>query len=199
MLSDRFYNALFASEHVSFGPALDAAKAQVLAAHPSWVDAALTMQLLGDPAQRLALPTAPDYAAQTLVVDADPLQGHSTVEVHATLANYGRTSGDSVLVELLAYPEGEALPDTLQSVLEPPFSGERTLSFNWSIGARRGPWRLVLRLDSDDMLSEINEDNNALVQDVEIAHRAWPNPSIQLTTRQSAQIRSVWKQSFRTT
>ena len=141
---------------------------QVLAAHPSWVDAALTMQLLGDPAQRLALPAAPDYAAQTIALDADPLQGNSTVEVHATLANYGRTSGDSVLVELLAYPEGEALPDTLQSILEPPFSGERTLSFNWSTGARRGPWRLVLRLDSDDMLSESNEDNNALVQDVEI-------------------------------
>ena len=90
------------------------------------------------------------------------------VEVNATLVNYGRTSGDSVLVELLAYPEGEALPDTLQSTLEPPFSGERTLSFNWSTGARRGPWRLVLRLDSDDMLSEINEDNNVLAQDVEI-------------------------------
>ncbi len=168
LLSDRFYNALFASEHLSFGPALDVAKAQVLAAHPSWVDAALTMQLLGDPAQQLALATAPDYVAQTLAIDADSLQGHSTVEVHATLANYGRIGGDSVLVEVFAYAEGETLPDTLQSILEPPFSGERTLSFNWSTGARRGPWRLVLRLDGDDMLAEIDEDNNALAQDIEI-------------------------------
>lgn len=168
LLSDRFYDALFASEPTSFGPALDVAKAQVLAAHPSWIDAALTMQLLGDPTQELALPAAPDYAAQLLAVDADPVQGHSTVEIHTTLANYGRLGADSVRVELLAYPDDEALPDTLQSFLTPPFSGERTLSFSWPTGARRGTWRLVLTLDGDKRLPELDEGNNVLEQQVDI-------------------------------
>ena len=168
LLSDRFYAALFAQQSAPFGSALDAAKAQVLAAHPSWIDAALTMQLVGDPAQRIALPAAPDYAATALELDADPVRGHSAIEISARLVNYGRPGADSLRIDLIAYSDTSATVDTLQRVVEPPFSGERTLSFVWPTGARRGPWHLALHIDGLDEIAELDETNNAIEQSVDI-------------------------------
>ena len=168
LLGDRFYDALLGSEGSSFGAALDIAKAQVLSAHSSWVDAALTMQLLGDPAQKLALPSAPDYAVLALDLHAEPVRGHSTVEVSAQLTNYGRLGDDSLRVELLLYDDSGDPPDTLQRVVEPPFGGERTLSFAWPVGARRGPVRLELLVDSARSVAEIDENNNALSRSVDV-------------------------------
>lgn len=167
LLSDRLYAQLFAADSQAFGPALNAAKTEVLAAHSSWIDAVLTMQLVGDPAQKLALLSAPDYAALRFDLEAEAVRGHSTVPVDVTLANYGRLSADSLHVEILAFGEtGE--PDTLLSAVEPPFAGERTLSLHWPVGSRRGPHRLELRLDGDDILVELDEGNNVLDVEVDI-------------------------------
>ena len=81
LLSDRLYAQLFSPACQAFGPALDAAKTEVLAAHSSWVDVALTMQLVGDPAQKLALPSTPDYAALSIDIAAETVRGHSTVPI----------------------------------------------------------------------------------------------------------------------
>jgi hypothetical protein len=161
LLSDRLYAGLFAPAGQAFGPALDAAKTQVLAVHSSWVDAALTMQLIGDPAQRLGLAAVPDYAALSFAVAADAVRGHGTAPLDATLANYGRLGADSLHIEILAYGEAGAV-DTLLSIVEPPFVGQRALSFDWPVGARRGPYRLELRLDGGDALVELDESNNLL-------------------------------------
>ena len=63
LLGDRLFNQFFSAGNLEFGPALDVAKAQLLAAHYSYDAAALTMQLFGDPAQKLALPQSADRLA----------------------------------------------------------------------------------------------------------------------------------------
>ncbi len=167
LLSDRLYAQLFSPAGQAFGPALDAAKTQVLAAHSSWVDAVLTMQLIGDPAQKLALPSAPDYAALSFVIGVDSVRGHATVPLEVALANYGALGADSVRVEILAFGAA-GVPDTLLSVLEPPFANRRALSLSWPVGTRRGPYRLELRIDGEGALVELDENNNALAIEVEI-------------------------------
>ncbi len=168
LLSDRMYRQFFVDGNLAFGPALDVAKAEVLAAHSSWVDAALTMQLVGDPAQKLALTSLPDYVALGLDIAADEVRGQQTLEVETRLANYGRLSTDSLRVLLLAHATEAAQPETLMNVIEKPFAGERTLTFAWPLGARRGAYRLELLLDAADRLPELDENNNRLSIELDI-------------------------------
>jgi hypothetical protein len=167
LLSDLLYAEFFARGNLQFGPALDLAKAQVLAAHSSWIDVPLTMQLIGDPAQKLALAAGADYAALSLDLDADQVHGHATLQVDAALRNNGRLTADSLEVMVLGHATG-AQPETLFTAVEPPFAGERTLSFAWPVGGRRGPYRLQLILDGRAQIDEIDETNNDLTLDLDI-------------------------------
>ncbi|MEE3259641.1 MAG: C25 family cysteine peptidase [Candidatus Latescibacterota bacterium] len=173
LLSDLFFQQFFTRGNLRFGPALDAAKAQVLAAHSSWVDAVLTMQLIGDPAQKLALASDPDYAP--LALDLDEPLGQATLQIDAVLRNNGRSTLDSLAVVVLGHPT-TAPPETLFAALEPPFAGTRTLSFAWPVGARRGPYRLELLLDGHNRIADLDETNNRLVLELDILEPLLPTP-----------------------
>ena len=175
LLSDRFYDQFFERDNLRFGPALDLAKIQVLAAHSSWVDAVLTMQLIGDPAQSLALTPGADYSAVSLDIDTDAPHGHQTVQIDAALRNNGRPTSDSLSVLVLGHP-AQAAPETLFTAVEPPFTGTRTLSFAWPVGARRGPYRLEVLLDATDQVAEFDESNNGLAFDFDILEPLLPVP-----------------------
>ena len=182
LMADFMYEQLFVHENLAFGSVLNSAKAQVLAAHSSYLDAALTMQLFGDPAQKLALLQEPDYVAEDLQVDADPLFGHTTVQVRATLRNAGRWVADSLEVIVLGRDEDAALPETLFVDTRPSFSGTEELSFPWQTGTRRGSYDLELILDADDQVPELDEGNNRLQRQLEIlaplrAEPVFPAPS----------------------
>jgi len=182
LMADLMYEQLFVREDLAFGPVLNSAKAQVLAAHSSYLDAALTMQLFGDPAQKLALLQEPDYVAEDLQVDADPLFGHATVQVRATLRNAGRRTADSLEVILLGQGNEAASPETLFVDTPPSFTGTKELSFTWPTGTRRGSYDLELILDAGDRVAELDEGNNRLRRQLEIlaplrAEPVFPSPS----------------------
>lgn len=182
LLADLMYQQLFVGETLGFGPVLNSAKAQVLAAHSSYLDAALTMQLFGDPAQKLALLREPDYVAEDLQVDADPLFGHATVQVRATLRNAGRLMADSLDLLVLGRGADTTLPETLFVDTRPSFAGMDELSFSWATGARRGSYDLELILDAEDRVVELDEGNNRLDRRLEIlaplrAEPVFPAPS----------------------
>jgi len=174
LLSEFIYAQLFQQGHLGFGSTLNAAKIQVLAAHPGWDDVALTMQLLGDPAQELALPGRADYAPLSLQVSADQVFGHSTLQVESTLRNNTRLTADSLVAIGLGWPAGGALPETLFVTTLAPFAGTRTLSFPWPVGGRRGSYRLELRLDPEDRVPEEDEGNNDLDLDLDILEPLLP-------------------------
>jgi len=175
LLSNFFYEQFFTYGNLQFGPALDLAKIQVLAAHTSWVDAVLTMQLIGDPAQNLALVHGADYTPASIELDADAVRGHATLQIDTELRNNGRPTLDSLSVLILGHP-AQASPETLFAAIEPPFTGTRTLSFAWSVGARRGPYRLEVLLDGINRIAEFDETNNGLMLDLNILEPLLPAP-----------------------
>jgi len=175
LLGERFYEQIFTHHNLGFGSALDVAKAQVLAAHSSWIDAALTMQLIGDPAQQLGLMTSADYAPIALELSDDEPRGHSTLQIDAVLSNHGRLGRDSLAVAVLGHTAA-AVPETLFSAIEPPFTGERTLSFAWPVGSRRGSYTLELVLDEREQIAERDETNNRLSRHLDILEPLIPVP-----------------------
>jgi hypothetical protein len=182
LLADLLYQQLFGGESPAFGPVLNSAKAQVLAAHSSYLDVPLTMQLFGDPAQKLALLREPDYVAEDLQVTADPLFSHATVQVRATLRNIGRLMTDSLEVVVLGRGENAALSETLFVETRPSFAGTEEISFPWQTRTRRGSYDLELILDADDRAAELDEGNNNLQRQLEIlaplrAEPIFPAPS----------------------
>ena len=165
LLGQHLYGQFFDERTLAFGPALNAAKVQVLAAHSSWTASALTMQLFGDPAQELALPRLPDYQPLELAAGEELVSG-SIVPVAAVLANNSRATQDSLTVLVAA--RGEATEDTLYFERLAPFAGSHRLSFDWHIGERRGEHLLELVVDPDDLLAELDEGNNSAAVAVDI-------------------------------
>ncbi len=147
LLSDQLYSQLFAENRLRFGPVLDAAKARVLAAHSSYRDVVETMQLIGDPAQELALPPGADYAAVDLAVHGGSVTTGATVTLIGRVRNNTRLGADSLTVALFGEAPGAA-PDTLWLQRRGPFAGSDSLRFDWAVGDRRGPYRLSLVIDA---------------------------------------------------
>ncbi len=161
LLSDQLYSQLFAENRLRFGPVLDAAKARVLAAHSSYRDVVETMQLIGDPAQELALPPGADYAAVDLAVHGGSVTTGATVTLIGRVRNNTRLGADSLTVALFGEAPGAA-PDTLWLQRRGPFAGSDSLRFDWAVGDRRGPYRLSLVIDAGDQVDEADESDNRL-------------------------------------
>ncbi len=176
LLASNLFEQFFERGNLAFGPALNTAKSQVLAAHSSWKTALLGMQLLGDPAQKLALAQMADYTPISLQVDPGEVFGHSTVQLKAVLRNNTRSTPDSLVVVVLAYPEATARPETLYHASQSSFGGDRTLTFGWPVEDRRGPYRLELWLDPENRVEELDENNNRLQTSLEILDPLVPVP-----------------------
>ena len=161
LLSDHLYNLIFAEGRLSFGPVLDAAKARVLAAHSSYRDAVETMQLIGDPAQELALAPGADYAAVDLTVRGGRVTTGATVTVTGRIRNNTRLGADSLTVALFGEAPG-ADADTLWLQRRGPFAGGDSLRVEWAVGDRRGAYRLSLVVDAGDRVEEADESDNRL-------------------------------------
>jgi hypothetical protein len=157
LLSDFFYDALIGDDPLPFGAALSWAKARVLSVHTSFVDVPLTMQLTGDPMQRLALQTAPDYVAHGLRIEADPVLSSRAQPVVVILSNDARRGVDSLRVQLVA--TSLASVDTLFDERRPAFVGRDSLQLSWQPAAG-GDYRMRLFVDADDHTSELDEANN---------------------------------------
>lgn len=183
LLADGIFRQLFAEGRLQFGPVLDNAKARLLAAHPGWVEAAETMQLLGDPAQRLALPAAADYAAVSLTADPEPVTSASTVRLTGVVRNHGRLGSDSLAVLLLGRgAQGET--DTLLFQPRPPFAGSDSIAVSWPVSGRVGTYRLSLLVDTGGRAEADATDNRLdLVLEILAARTAaplWPLPEGQV-------------------
>lgn len=147
-----------------FGPVLDIAKARLLAAHPGWVDVPQTMQLTGDPAQRLALPPGPDYAAVRVDVSPSPAVRGQSAQVSVVLANHTRLGPAGPLVTLLGR-SSDGVVDTLLRQLRPPFAGVDTITIDWPVpgpgpGSGSADYDLQLFVDADNAINELDESNN---------------------------------------
>lgn len=165
LLSDFLFTALLNDNPSGFGDALTWAKARLLTVHPGWTDVPLTMQLVGDPMQKLALETTADYVAQGIDLDSTPALRGQLVALVATVNSRARLGADSVLVEILA--ESNSGVDTLMQERRAPFSGVDSLHIQWRPAAG-GPHRLSVVIDPDDSTIESDEANNRFEQLIEV-------------------------------
>lgn len=175
LLSELMYAQMFGENRLQFGPVLDRAKAQMLAARPSYTGSALTMQLFGDPAQELDLPAHPDYQASGLTVSPDQVCRHSVVQVEASVRNLARQTPDSLQVLILERGPASAAPGTLLARSVPGFAGTRQLAVQWATGQRRGAHELELQVDARAQVQEEDERNNRLTRPVEILEPLLPD------------------------
>ena len=174
LLGENLFSQLFERGNLEFGPSLNAAKTLVLAAHPSFKEAVLTMQLFGDPAQELALQEAPDFAAEELIVEEETLFAGATASIRATLGNYSIHTADSVDVLILAHHPRRALPDTLHQIRTEGFMDDLTLSLPWAIGSDTGVYLLELRLDPEGRINDTARFNNNRELRVEVLEPLLP-------------------------
>jgi hypothetical protein len=165
LLSDFLFSALLSDTPLGFGGALTWAKARLLTVHPGWIEVPLTMQLVGDPMQTLALERAPDYVAQGIDLDSEPALRGQLVPLVVTVNSRARLGADSVLVEILA--ESSVGVDTLMYERRGPFSGVDHLHIQWR-PASGGPHRLSVVIDPDDSTIESDEANNRFEQFIEV-------------------------------
>ena len=175
LLGESLFAELFERGNLSFGLSLNAAKTQVLAAHSSFKEAVLTMQLFGDPAQKLALQHAPDFVAAHLNVASHALFPGETTSIELGLDNHSIATPDSVRVLLLAHPPTGSDPDTLLDRQQPGFTEEQTLSVPWSIGVA-GTYRLEVYLDPGSETADEKRLNNSYQLGVEVLEPLMPVP-----------------------
>lgn len=149
LLSDSFYKTLLKTEDVPWGHALNQAKAEVLANHPSWIDVVLTMQLVGDPAQSLARPKKSNYVVENIYSEKDTLRSLNTTKLTAELTNFGRAETDSIKIYWILQNKQSGLADTLKTEKIGSFSGERTVYFLWSVQNRIGQYEIEVQLKQD--------------------------------------------------
>jgi len=174
LLAEYLYDELLVRGNLSFGMALNAAKVRVHAAHPSFETAIKTMQLFGDPAQKLALASAPDYAAVSLDLSPAEVLGHSTVSIQGVVRNNTRLGSDSLTVAMILSHDGQV--DTLVQVPQAAFAGVDTLSFDWGVGDRRGPHQLALVVEPAAGSAELDPANNQVILDLDILAAALASP-----------------------
>ena len=159
LLAEFLYDELLPGREPAFGPALATAKGRLLAAHPGWEDAALTMQLFGDPAQHLIAAPGPDLSVDSLSTTPAAVIGRSVVRVRGVLHQQGPQGADSVRVALLARGAG-APAETLAVTQLPRWAGDQAIEFAWSVGARRGACQLELEAGLTQADSESDPSNN---------------------------------------
>ena len=186
LLGENLYAELFQRGNLAFGLSLNAAKTQVLAAHSSFKEAVLTMQLFGDPAQKLALQRAPDFVAAHLSVATEVLFQGENSSIELGLENHSIATPDSVRVLLLAHPPTGSDPDTLLDRQQPGFTKGQSLSVPWSIGAAGG-YRLEMHIDPDGETADEKRSNNSYQLGVEVLEPLMPIPG---SPRSHAVVRS---------
>ena len=130
------------------------------------------MQLFGDPAQQLALPTEADYEPISLTsLTAPPVHG-SPAQIEVVLRNNTRKTADSLSVMVRGFADVLSQPDTIATLALAGFVGTDSLTLEWPVQAGGGSYRLEALVDADDDVAEIDEFNNTMSLELEILEPA---------------------------
>jgi len=157
-----------------FGAALGLAKTDLLAAMPGIDNGVFMMNLMGDPAQRLALPEGSDYAVSTEGISIAPLGGHAadvlstsdTARVTIHLTNDGIIDASSL--DFVVIDRYLGTTDTVATGTVPAFGQADSAAVLWPLSGGVGIHQLQVILDPTSVLNEIRTDNNRAVVDVEV-------------------------------
>ena len=170
-LNDRLFAAYFKDGIRRFGTGLTLAKAALDTRFPDLETLTLGMQLIGDPAQELAILPNPDFSldSESLKVErTGQLTVEDSVRVAIRIENVGITprAGPEVVLVDRNLDRGEV--DTLFTGYFPAFGQSDSTAVMWRLAGRAGRHLLALTVDPADEIPELDEANNHVEVELDV-------------------------------
>lgn len=156
---------------LEMGQILSLAKMDVLAQFPVFEGGIVMMNLMGDPAQALALPKGPDFVVEETSLRLDRLGDLTTgdsVRVDVVVENWGVRHLGTTEVAVVDRNLDTGQTDTLFLAALPTFTQTDSFAVLWHLENRAGRHVLEVVVDPHNVISEEDEGNNIASLDVEI-------------------------------
>ncbi|MCS7053700.1 MAG: C25 family cysteine peptidase [Ignavibacterium sp.] len=168
--NQELFREIFNNRRYTIGDAILVAKA-----NPAYGTMTQVLTLLGDPAQRLALPEYPDFVVRSSDISISPRNPlvNDTVKVKIFIRNMGTAfRGDSVTVQLYKY----SISDTnlIGSTKLKSFNFIDSTEFNW-ITTEDGLIPLIAVVNKVDTLMEIDQTDNVASASFPVFNISKPN------------------------
>ncbi|MBT3604349.1 MAG: hypothetical protein HN521_14930, partial [Candidatus Latescibacteria bacterium] len=156
---------------LELGQILSLAKMDVLAQFPVFEGGVVMMNLIGDPAQALALPKDPDFVIEENGLRLDRLGDLTTgdsVRVQVVVENWGVRHLGTAEVAVVDRNLDTGQTDTLFFAALPTFTQTDSFAVLWHLENRAGRHVLEAVVDPNHVVSEEDESNNLASVDVEV-------------------------------
>ena len=154
---------------LAFGQSLALAKMTELAVLPSSELGLVTMNLIGDPAQQIALPSGPDLVVENIQLGRQgELSTADSVRVTLRVGNWGLTPARNVDVVLIDRNLDSGGVDTLFMAALPPFGTRDSITVLWRLENRGGRHALEAVVDPRNAIAEGDESNNRATIEVDV-------------------------------
>ena len=170
-LNTALFRHIFENGVLDFGQSLALGKMTELAALPSSELGLVGMNLIGDPAQQIAVPQSPDFVLGDAALQLDQ-QGELTtgdsVRVTLRVDNWGIMPNRSVDIILIDRNLDSAVTDTLFMAALPPFGIRDSVTVLWHLKDRAGHHLLEAIADPANATVEADETNNRAAVEIEV-------------------------------
>ena len=170
-LNTALFRHMFENSALAFGQSLALGKMAELAVLPSSELGLVGMNLIGDPAQQIAVPQNPDFVLGDAALQLDQ-QGELTtgdsVRVTLRIDNWGILPDRNVDIILIDRNLDSAVVDTLFMAALPPFGIRDSVTVLWHLKNRPGRHILEAIADPADALVEGDETNNRTAVEVDV-------------------------------
>lgn len=168
-LNTALFHHTFENNVLAFGQSLALAKMTELSALPSSELGLVTMNLIGDPAQQLALPSGPDLVVENIQLGRrGELSTADSVRVTLRVGNWGLTPDHAVDVALIDRNLDAGSVDTLFMATLPPFGTRDSVTALWRLKDRGGRHALEAVVDPRNAIVEGDESNNRATIEVDV-------------------------------
>ena len=170
-LNTALFRHIFENGALAFGQSLALGKMTELAVLPSSELGLVGMNLIGDPAQKIAVPQNPDFVLGDAALQLDQ-QGELTtgdsVRVTLRVENWGILPDRNVDIILIDRNLDSGLVDTLFMAALPPFGIRDSVTVLWHLKNRHGRHLLEAVADPTNAITEGDETNNRTEVEVDV-------------------------------
>ncbi len=193
-LNTALFRHIFENGALAFGQSLVLGKKTELEVLPSSELGLVGMNLIGDPAQQIAVPQDPDFVLGDAALRLDQ-QGELTtgdsVRVTLRIDNWGILPDRNVDIILIDRNLNSAVVDTLFMAALPPFGIRDSVTVLWRLKDRAGRHLLEAIADPADAIAEGNETNNRTAVEIDVLGALSAVPFLPLPSQTVANAQTV--------
>ena len=193
-LNTALFRHTFENGVLAFGQSLALGKMTELAVLPSSELGLVGMNLIGDPAQQIAVPQNPDFVLDDAALQLDQqneLTTGDSVRVTLNVENWGIFPDRSVDIVLIDRNLDSAEVDTLFMAALPPFGIRDSVTVLWRLKNRAGRHILEAIADPADAIVEEDETNNRTAVEVDVLGALSAVPFLPLPSQTVANAETV--------